>query len=1706
MFIRNNGRRIVPYGVAALGLVCFMALAAGSTPASAGYPLPVGSTEYRISSSAPSGSTANVLGTRHSALSNSLRPTINVYCVKADASATGAPCTNPTAITTIQAAVASAVAGDEVRVAYGTYTGSGSAVVTVNAGIAIIGGFPGGTTGWGTSTDAVNTAIDGQGARNTLSVSGATVTVQNFTLNNGGISNTGTINVQTGYSLNIFNAGNCNGTFSIATGGLIVFTGGTTTLAGGTAFTGAGIARTTNATLTMNGAVSAQNFDQTAGTLTGSGTFTVNGTFNWTGGTMDSPTSPNVGITIMASGSALHISGVSATKVLLQRILNISSGATAYMDGSGTGVFYLGNSATVNNSGTFIVQNDDSIVYISGTSPTFSNPGTFRKASGTGITTLGNGFVLLSNSGTIVAQSGTISMDGQSADSGVFSATVGARLRFGGNNHTLGASSHVDVAGTIEFSAGTTFIQGTYNVTGNTVLSGGTVVFGGPANIDTLSIGPNSTYTMGGSGSVINVRVLNWTGGTIDGGPNPNNRGTINVSGSITFGGVNTTKVLLRCTINNNGAAVMNTTGTGIFFMGDAAYFDNRPGATFDIQNDDDVRYINGVQCTFNNEPGATLRKSVGSAGPDYSILGDGFLQFNNGGTVDVQAGMLSLEYSAGTPASVDTGTYNVSSPTARLRFNGPNSTRTLPAGSTITGVGAVEFLAGTVTIAGNYNVTGTTNVTGGTVQFNTNAVTNGGTLGGTGVLSGDAPFTFTINAIFFWNGGTMAGTGTTVVSPAAQLHIGGVNATKVLSNRTLNNNGTIYIDGTGAGTLYLSNAATINNGTAPGSSAFFYIQNNDSILYLSGTNSTFNNNGHLWKSLGAGLSTLSNGNMQFNNYNDVEVLTGTLSLDGGNTNGLNSTGGFTVTTQSNLRFNGGAHTLVASAFIVGAGSVEFSAGTVSMAGRYNIGGTTLVTGGTAQFNSNSVSGNTQLTAGTLSGDAIFTTTNVFNWGGIGGQSNMTGAGISVIPTGAQLHLGGVNAIKVLMNRTVNNNGAAYVDGTGTGTFYLGSGAAFNNNGTMEIRNNDNILYISGSNASFNNNGTLDRTVGTATLILGNSNLQFNNSGTVNVYTGTISLESASAISSLDTGAYNVSSVAALQFNGPAGTRNLTASAAISAAGSVNFNAGTVNINGSYNVRGSGSTNVAGGTVSFNASANSVNVNLSLGSLTGSGTLSTTGTFNWTGGTMDSPSPSVGTTNIVSGTLHIAGTNATRVLTQRTVNNNGTAVMDGTGAGTFYMGNGAHFNNNTSFNIQNNDNIIYLSGADSVFTNNGTFGKSAGNGTSIVGSGNLRFNNNGTVDVLVGVINFAQNFVQTASGNMHLGGGDIRTDGSLSFQGGTLIGTGAITGTVNNSGGTVSPNSLVGTPAGTMIFNGSYTQGTGGAMKVDIGGQTPGIDFDKISFLSRPTFSGTLNISVTNGYSPNVGDRFQVLDYTARTGNFTTLNGTVIAPGKYFVPDAGPPNYALIVQGTQSTPTPTFTPASGTPTPTPIGGCGSFSDVHVEDFFYEPVRYLNCHGVISGYADGTFRPFNLTTRGQLSKIVVLAVGWSLYVPTTPTFRDVPLTHTFFQYVETAYSHNIISGYSCGTGCLEFRPENNVTRAQLCKIVVNAKGWTVITPSTATFRDVPTTDPFFGFIETAYSHNIISGYSCGASCLEFRPGNNATRGQISKIVYLAVTTP
>ena len=187
--------------------------------------------------------------------------------------------------------------------------------------------------------------------------------------------------------------------------------------------------------------------------------------------------------------------------------------------------------------------------------------------------------------------------------------------------------------------------------------------------------------------------------------------------------------------------------------------------------------------------------------------------------------------------------------------------------------------------------------------------------------------------------------------------------------------------------------------------------------------------------------------------------------------------------------------------------------------------------------------------------------------------------------------------------------------------------------------------------------------------------------------------------------------------------------------------------------------------------------------------------------------------------------------------------------------------------------------------------------------------------------------------------------------------------------------------------------------------------------------------------------------------------------------------------------------------------------------FYPYVQALACRGYISGYPDGTFRPGLAVTRGQLSKVVANAAQFS-EPHTNQTFQDVPVTHTFYLYIQRLASRGIIGGYACGAPgepCIPpnnrpyFRPGNNVTRGQASKIVAMSKGLPAPPQGQWTFQDVPAYNVFWASIEALSAAGAISGYPCGGvgePCVEpenrpyFRWGASVSRGQTCKIVAVA----
>jgi hypothetical protein len=124
------------------------------------------------------------------------------------------------------------------------------------------------------------------------------------------------------------------------------------------------------------------------------------------------------------------------------------------------------------------------------------------------------------------------------------------------------------------------------------------------------------------------------------------------------------------------------------------------------------------------------------------------------------------------------------------------------------------------------------------------------------------------------------------------------------------------------------------------------------------------------------------------------------------------------------------------------------------------------------------------------------------------------------------------------------------------------------------------------------------------------------------------------------------------------------------------------------------------------------------------------------------------------------------------------------------------------------------------------------------------------------------------TGTVQLGGAGL-ADATLTPGGilmnaatGTIIGHGTIGNSVLNNG-TVSP----GSSPGTLNVTGNYTQSATGELLVDLASAS---SYDKLNITGNVALDGELEVSLL-GFSPAVGDSFQIISGGAVTGAFSNV-------------------------------------------------------------------------------------------------------------------------------------------------------------------------------------------------------------------------------------------
>lgn len=292
---------------------------------------------------------------------------------------------------------------------------------------------------------------------------------------------------------------------------------------------------------------------------------------------------------------------------------------------------------------------------------------------------------------------------------------------------------------------------------------------------------------------------------------------------------------------------------------------------------------------------------------------------------------------------------------------------------------------------------------------------------------------------------------------------------------------------------------------------------------------------------------------------------------------------------------------------------------------------------------------------------------------------------------------------------------------------------------------------------------------------------------------------------------------------------------------------------------------------------------------------------------------------------------------------------------------------------------------------------------------------------------------------------------------------------------------------------GNLYSNVGGMYFTTDGGQTWGLDLETgiemTSCDTQPLNGGQQIWCVGFTSSPGWSSSVYGLNY----GGATTPTATA-------TPVTTPSSTSTVVPTDTPTSTATDTATSIPSTPTPLitaTPCAiQFTDVPAGSTFYANIHCLACLGIINGYPcggpgepcspnnDPYFRPSNSVSRGQLSKIISNSAGFSDAQP-DQLFEDVPLGSTFQDFIGRLATRGYISGYPCG-GVGEPCGPNNLpyfrpnNQASRGQISkIDANAANYLDdPTGQQFEDVQVGSTYYTYTYRLVLHNVMSGYPCG----------------------------
>jgi hypothetical protein len=297
------------------------------------------------------------------------------------------------------------------------------------------------------------------------------------------------------------------------------------------------------------------------------------------------------------------------------------------------------------------------------------------------------------------------------------------------------------------------------------------------------------------------------------------------------------------------------------------------------------------------------------------------------------------------------------------------------------------------------------------------------------------------------------------------------------------------------------------------------------------------------------------------------------------------------------------------------------------------------------------------------------------------------------------------------------------------------------------------------------------------------------------------------------------------------------------------------------------------------------------GSITGPGNVVVLAEARWTSGTFEG-----GHLTVPAGSsLEIAGAQP-KALVANTLTNLGTTTWSG---GQINADQASAIENGLAANFKIQTDAC-LCGAGAVQNNGGFVTKSMTSGTTRFET--LLHTTGGHLDVETGTVELAgggqtsgEFLVRPGAALVWSGGTSILKNGSsvngggaariagasvllegtvgipqVELQRGTLaaLGSGTLQGNLTNAGGWLVPGGI-----GTLRITGNYVQAAGGTLGIGLGGSPACSAFDQLDVTGSAALGGTLSVNRADNCTPSAGQRFPILTFGSRTGDFVRTEG-----------------------------------------------------------------------------------------------------------------------------------------------------------------------------------------------------------------------------------------